>query len=456
MRKTVLLTALVLSGLTGFAQTTKNDDVRYDQYGKKVDRNPLNAEMRNGVLVFETPDQDYKLWYDIRVQTDGQFFFNDELNPNGDGFTIRRARFAVKANLTKNWYGEIDINVSNGALELEDAIIQYNFTNFLNGLTTRVGNFKEQFSMSQTASSRYLNFMERTMVVSAFTPSRHLGWDATYSGSRFLLAGGVFFQEIKDLEMLTFVEDNNKDFGRDQGYSLTGKAVLQPFGDNKDYGIHAAYAISYRTPKTDVAPGEYGMARYSTRSLSSINRKKYLDTDLIPGLDHIVLSNIELAGYYGGLGVQSEIISNKTYRNNGLDPLNMGGFYVQGTYLLFGGKQLYDKAQGEFNQPERGKKWGDVELALRYDYINMNDKDVFGGSAEGYTAGLNFYASRNFKFQINYSYVNHDRYASGKGKLFVGHDVEGNLTKNPSKVVESDGKAGNDYGMLGVRCEIDF
>ncbi len=455
MKKTVLLTALVLSVLTGFAQT-KESDVRYDQYGKKVDRNPLNAEMRNGVLVFETPDQDYKLWYDIRVQTDGQFFFNDELNPNGDGFSIRRARFAVKANLTKNWYGEIDINVSNGALELEDAIIQYNFTNFLKGLTTRVGNFKEQFSMSQTASSRYLNFMERTMVVSAFTPSRHLGWDATYSGSRFLLAGGVFFQEIKDLEMLTFVEDNNKDFGRDQGYSLTGKAVLQPFGDNKDYGIHAAYAISYRTPKTDVAPGEYGMARYSTRSLSSINRKKYLDTDLIPGLDHIVLSNIELAGYYGGLGVQSEIISNKTYRNNGLDPLNMGGFYVQGTYLLFGGKQLYDKAQGEFNQPERGKKWGDVELALRYDYINMNDKDIFGGSAEGYTAGLNFYASRNFKFQINYSYVNHDRYASGKGKLYVGHDVEGNLTKNPSKVVESDGKAGNDYGMLGVRCEIDF
>lgn len=456
MRKTVLLTALALSVLTGFAQTTGNDEVRYDQYGKKVDRNPLNAEMRNGVLVFETPNQDYKLWYDIRVQTDGQFFFNDELNPNGDGFTIHRARFAVKANLSKNWYGEIDINVSNGALELEDAIIQYNFTNFLEGLTTRVGNFKEQFSMSETASSRYLNFMERAMVINTFAPSRHLGWDATYSGSRFLLAGGVFFQEIKDLEMLTFVEDNNKDFGRDQGYSLTGKAVLQPFGDNKDYGIHAAYGFSYRTPKTDVAPGEYGMARYSTRSLSSINRKKNLDTDLITGLDHEVLTNIELAGYYGGLGVQSEIMNNKTYRNNGLDPLDMGGFYVQGTYLLFGGKQLYDKAQGEFNQPERGKKWGDVELALRYDYVNLNDKDVFGGSAEGYTAGLNFYAAKNFKFQINYSYVNHDRYASGKGKLYVGHDIEGNLTKNPAKVVEADGKAGNDYGMLGVRCEIDF
>lgn len=456
MRKVFLISAVVLSTLTSSAQTSQKTEVRYDQYGKKVDRTPLVAEMRNGVLVFETPNQDYKLWYDIRVQTDANFFFNDDMNPIGDGFSIRRARFAVKANLTKNWYGEIDLNVSNGALELEDAILQYNFTNALKGLNSRVGNFKEQFSMSQTSSSRYLNFMERAMVVNTFAPSRHLGWDATYSAKYFLATGGVFFQEIKDLETLTFVEDNNKDFGRDQGYSLTGKFVLQPFGENKDYGIHAAYAYSYRTPKTDVAPGEYGSARYSTRSLSSINRKKYLDTDLIAQMSHEMRSNIEIAGFYKGLGFQSEIINNQTFRNNNLATLNFGGFYAQATYMLFGGKNVYDKAQGEFNQPDKGQKWGDVELTFRYDYIDLNDKDVMGGSAEGYTAGLNFYAARNVKFQLNYSYLNHDRYASGKGKLYVGHDVNGELTKDPTKVADPNGKAGNDYGQLGIRCEIDF
>lgn len=445
--------ALVFATVGANAQTNELNDVRYDQYGKKVDRVPLSAENRNGVLVLESKDQDYKLWYDARVQTDGQFFFNDDLNPIGDGFSIRRARFAVKAQVTPKFYGEIDINVSNGALELEDAYFQYNV---LNGLATRVGNYKEQFSMSQTSSSRYLNFMERAMVIAAFAPSRHLGWDATYSGKYFLAAGGIFFQTIEDAETLTFVQDNNKDYGRDQGYSLTGKLVLQPFGENTKYGVHAAYGYSYRTPKTDVAPGEYGTIRYSTRSLSSINRKKFLDTDLIQDYNHNVLTNIELAGFYKGLGVQSEIMNSKTLRNNGKDALNFGGFYVQGTYMLFGGSQVYDKSQGEFNQPNRGKKWGDVELALRYDYINMNDKDVKGGSAEGYTVGLNFYATRNFKMQVNYSYLNHDRYATGKGKLFVGHDLNGNLTRDPAKVVESNGKAGNDYGSLGIRCEIDF
>ena len=140
-----------------------------------------------------------------------------------------------------------------------------------------------------------------------------------------------------------------------------------------------------------------------------------------------------MAGFYKGLALQSEIINSRTYRKNDKKPLDFGGFYVQASYILFGGKQVYNADEGEFTQPDKGKKWGDIELAVRYDYVNLNDKDVFGGSAEGFTIGLNFYTTRNVKFQLNYSYLNHDRYANGKGKLFVGHDVEGNLTKIPTK-----------------------
>jgi phosphate-selective porin OprO/OprP len=95
-------------------------------------------------------------------------------------------------------------------------------------------------------------------------------------------------------------------------------------------------------------------------------------------------------------------------------------------------------------------------LTLRYDFIDLNDKEIMGGSAEGYTAGINFYAARNVKFQLNYSYLNHDRYANGKGKLNVGYDLNGVLTKDPTKVADPSGKAGHDYGQLGIRCEIDF
>ncbi len=157
-----------------------------------------------------------------------------------------------------------------------------------------------------------------------------------------------------------------------------------------------------------------------------------------------------------GLAIQSEIIRNKTVRTNNLDNLYFGGYYAQVVYMLFGGRQVYDKGDGEFTQPDIGQTWGDIELAFRYDFINLNDKTVYGGSAEAFTAGINLYTSRNVKFQLNFSSINHDRYASGKGKLFVGKDNIGTTVKDPSKVVNANGKAGEDYSQVGVRCEINF
>jgi len=453
--KKIIIIAILLCGMQGvFAQDSAvNEEIRLNQYGKSVKRLPLFAEARDGILVFESKNKEYKLWFDIRVQTDGQLFFGKTMNPIGNGVTIRRARFATKTNFGKNWYGELDLNFSNGVLELEDAYFSYDF---LNNLTTRVGNYKERFSMSETSSSRYLNFMERPMVVTTFAPSRHIGWEADYNGKIFFVAGGIFFQEVKDQETQTYIEDNNKDYGRDQGVSLTGKFVLQPFGDNKVNGLHLSYAYSLRQPKTDVDPAEYGGIRYNTRSLSNINRKKFLDTDVIPYFKRQRITNIEIAAYYKGLAVQSEIINNTTLRTNNLDNLYFGGYYAQAVYMLFGGRQVYNKREGEFTQPDRGKKWGDIELALRYDYVDLNDNTVYGGSAEAYTAGINFYTAKNIKFQLNFSNINHDRYASGKGKLYVGQDITGVLTKDPTKVANTDGKAGEDYNQIGVRCEINF
>jgi phosphate-selective porin OprO/OprP len=79
-----------------------------------------------------------------------------------------------------------------------------------------------------------------------------------------------------------------------------------------------------------------------------------------------------------------------------------------------------------------------------------------GGSANGYTGGITYYANPNVKFMLNCSYINHDRYANGKGTLFVGTDVNGDPTKDYTKVTESGGNAGDDYAFIQGRIEIDF
>jgi phosphate-selective porin OprO and OprP len=430
------------------------DTERYNQYGVKVSRNPLKAEARDGILVFESDDQNYKVWYDVRVQVDGGMFFGDTYNPIGNGTSIRRARFAVKSEFAKGWYAEFDMDISNSELEIKDALVEKFFGD---NFSLRAGNFKEGFSMETTTTSRYLTFIERANAVATFGPSRHIGFDATYSKNLLFATGGVFFQEVGGLEERIFSEDNNKDFGTDEGYSLTGKLVLMPMHKNSDAGLHFGAAGSYRTPKSDSEIA--GALRYSTRSLTSINRKKYMDTDLIGGVDHSTLTGLEFAAYKNQFRLQAEYIASSVHYIDETKPAEkFNGFYVFGSWLLFGGKHTYNTGEAEFTQPRRGKEWGDIELALRYDYLSLNSSmdGVMGGAGEGYTAGLNFHVNNNVKIMLNYAYMNHDRYASGKNKLFVGYDLDGNLTRNPRSVADGMGKAGEDFSMLLLRVEVDF
>jgi phosphate-selective porin OprO/OprP len=301
--------------------------------------------------------------------------------------------------------------------------------------------------------------MERPMAVHNFAPSRHMGIGVNYSKGWLYTSGGVHFQGVDDAEERLFSKDNNKDFGMDEGYSLTGKVVFMPWASDPDKGLHFGAAGSYRTPKTTTEYGYENTIRYSVRSLSSINRKKYIDTDLITKVDYYTLGGLELAGYFKQFRLQSEYIMSNVYRAEDLPVEKFNGFYVFGSMLLFNGGYRYNTSEAEFTQPKRGKSWGDVELAIRYDYLSLNsmgDGKVMGGAGEGYTFGLNYYANNNVKIMLNYAILNHDRYATGKNKLFVGYNASGDLTKNPMSVVAEDGKAGEDFSFLSVRFEVAF
>lgn len=458
MTKKILLLSFALATTLVCSAQMVDTTVRYNQYGVPVGRTPLMAESRDGILVFESANRNYKLWFDVRVQIDGAVFFGvaKDLNPIGNGASIRRARFAIKSQITKNWYGELDNDFANGSYELKDALVRYSG---LRNLEFTLGNFKEDFSMSQTTSSRYLPFMERPMVVQTFAPSRHLGFEVRWQKDWWNLTGGVFFQAIEGAEARAYVEDNNKDYGRSEGMSFTAKAVAMPFYNDLHKGLHLGVAFSYRQPKTDVSPGEWDKARFSTRNSTSINRKKYLDTGLIPDVDHDILYGFELAAYRNSFRFQGEYIANNTYiKNTAADHSTkyFNGWYAQAGYLLFGGMQRYNKSESEFTQPSRGRKWGDIELMLRYDYLNLNSNTVKGGAGENYTFGINYYINQSVKFVLNYQYTNNDRYANGNGKYFIGHTAAGVPTKNPALAVEGKHRAGVDYSMIGMRMEVDF
>ena len=448
------------------AQTQTGDESRLNQYGMEVERIPMVAESRNGIMVFESWDQQTRFWFDIRVQLDGAVFFGtkDWMNPIGNNASIRRARIGIKSQINRHWYGEIDTDFSNGFFELKDAIIQFSTCDW----QFRGGNFKEEFSMEQLTSSRYLPMIERPMVISAFAPSRHLGVDAKYRNKWFYGAGGVFFQEIAGPEEATWVQDANQDLGRSQGVSFTGRLVFNPLWKDLWNGIHIGGAVSHRTPKTSVDPRQLGGFRYDSRNATSINRKKYIDTDRFPGVTrNELLWNVELAGHYRGFRAQAEYIQMNNNIKDGTGVVNgvdfsgikrytFDGWYAMAGMTLFGGEQRYNMGGAKFTQPTRGRSWGDIELLLRYDYLNLNDRNLFGGSGENYTFGVNYYVNDNVKFVLNYQYSQNDRYANGRGRYFSGLTADGVPTADYTQIDAAKGKAGVRIQMLALRMEIDF
>ncbi len=466
-RLSLMMAALFIIGTAAFAQKT---DQAIDQYGNKVGVKELSTTERDGILVFESKDKDFKFWFDSRVQIDfGHYFGAQEwADEIGSGASIRRARFAVKTQINRDWYGEVDMEVGNGSFELKDAIVRYTG---VENWQFSVGSQKPDFSLSRNTSSRYLEFMERPMVVSAFAPSRHLGAFAKYYNKYFFGSASILFQEIEGQETRDFVEDNNKSYGMDEGLSYIGKVVVRPVNE-ADYGLHIGGAVMYDTPKTSDEFGYYGGTRFSCRNATNISRKKYIDTDDIKDTKFNLIATAELAGHYDGLRVESAWLSDWTYMNPGkviLDkPYHFQGWYVEAGYLLCGGKQTYDSGSAKFNRVRNGKHWGDVELGLKYEYLNMNDFEgrttdqaIFGGSAELYGAALNFYLGKNTKIALNYQYVNNDRYANGKGKLYCGvsgYDADRNPigTKDFKAVIDEAGDAGVNYHMLLARFQVAF
>lgn len=499
MKKIIsILVFCVIASTSLFAQVRQEGEL-VDQYGVKVNTEEINTTIQNGILVFKSNDSDYKLWLDARVNLDGAAFFGpgEKLEPIGNGVSVRRARFAVKAQILKNWYGEVDMDMADGAFELKDAIIRYDG---IKNLQIQMGNFKEFLLTQRNTSSRNLTLIERPMMASALTPSRSIGINFKYSIPLIWASAGYFFQEVKGIEELELVQDNNKDMGINPGSSINAKLAIRPI--NKLHsGLAFSGAYSYRTPKSSSSlydyeeeEYEYGF-RYSTRATTSINRKKYLDTNGIPG-ENEQIYNGEILAYHNGFRFEAayqgvtvkvdgdrkqeinDFIADEEYDGDhdeafedsndylAFDNSNKTfyGYYAQASYLLFGGKNRYDAGGHKMTRPTRGKDWGDIELVARYDYLNLNTgfttNDIMGGSASAYTFGINYYINRQVKLMVNYQYTDNDEYANGKkGKWDSGYDSEGEGVKGfkmERRGDEMTDRCGIDFSAVSFRIQIAF
>jgi len=116
----------------------------------------------------------------------------------------------------------------------------------------------------------------------------------------------------------------------------------------------------------------------------------------------------ELAGIYGPwtlaaeyhhVGVDRVALPNGTKEGR----LNFNGWHAQAGYLLTGESRSYDFRRGSLGgvKPSNGNT-GAWELVARYSYVNLINKDVYGGRGQNVTAGVNCYINEHIRVAMNY------------------------------------------------------
>ncbi len=430
------------------------DEAVKNDYGQDVGvRVTLNPESRDGILMFSSTDKRFKYWFDNRVYFDGAAYFGDNTYQNvkheiGNGVNIRRMRFAMKAILWGHWGGEIDFDFGNNAVDIKDAYVRYIGKNW----QVKAGHFREPMSLETMTTSRYITFLERPYAVEQ-APSRHLGIAYKVFTNHLFFEGGLFSSAlVNDL-----MRDQNKSKGTNAGWSLTGRLAWAPIKKDKEV-LHLGVSGSYRTPKLQEIGDPENSFRYGENAETEINRKKYIDTDWVTNCENKTILGLEAAYAFKNFRVQGEYLRSDITRDTDLvpegeDKYGLKGFYVQGSWLINNADYYYNMGDAEFSQIDfRDVYKGAFEVALRYAYMDANTfKDgedipwMPGGSGETYTIGFNYHVNYNVKFMLNYAFVNHDRWADGKGS-FVTDEIE------PLPA----GEAGIDFSTIQARVLIAF
>ncbi len=371
---------------------------------------PLDTEVRNGKLVFQSEDGDFMWWIDSRIQLDGAMYFENK-NPLSNGTYLRRLTFAVKAQLWKDWNAEVDLDFSEAVLDLRDMYIKYTVPDV--NLSFQAGNFKEPFGMERLNSSRLITFLERTAMSNAFPLGRRIGFAARYWEDYGQVTVGIFGHEAG-----TKIDKGTRDEGFSTNIRMSA-APINKMGEN----LHIGLAGSYKVPDA-VADLNPNTIEVKARTETYVFDPKLLHTGDIKDVNYYLRYGAELAGIYGPFYFQTELQGMDVKRWYGKSDVKLYGGYITAAYVLTGETRYYYVEDGEVGTVEQPKsKWGAVEIAARYSILDLNDSEagIFGGQSNQLNVGINYYPNSNIKLQINYSMVNLDQYATSKGK-FIGDD----------------------------------
>jgi phosphate-selective porin OprO and OprP len=391
-----------------------------------------------------------------------------------DGVNVRRARIGVTGKFLGDWNytliydfggssdgfggtgsaGGVPVGfLPGGAVSgLENAYLSYTgFKPFGGTLAIEGGVMDLPWTLDEAMSSNDVPFMERASpgVVARFAADDfRSAFGARWFNDVFWAGGYVTGPTTGSIHSASSVNPPGTTEQLGAVARVAGQAI-----SGKDYSLHLGADAEFL-----IKPPHNLVASTQTLTLSDrpelrIDPTTLISTGAIANVSDAQVYGLEAAGTYGPLFFQGEYYWFNVNRNaaTGLPPfgapsLKFEGGYAEAALVLTGETRKYNPAAASYLGvvPERpfspaGGGWGAWEIAGRVSTINLNDQlgtstGIAGGRQTVYTAGLNWYVSRNVRFLFDY--------------------LHGNVVKQISPT--NPGDAGAKFDAYAMRTQIAF
>ncbi|MGC4251133.1 MAG: porin [Sphingobium sp.] len=310
---------------------------------------------------------------------------------------LRRLRLGGEGQLGGGFGYKLEVELSDNKIDAVDTYISYERGKWL----VTLGNQNQFQSLDELIGDTTGSVMERAAFTDAFGFERRLGLAVQYKSGIVLAQAGIFSDSIDSL-----VNANDGPNGGDENnsYGFDGRIVLAPkFGDTQlHFGLSGHWRDLQRLAENPV--------KYRQRPfLHTVNSYFLSSGDIAATSENHY--GVELAGTHGPLWWAGEGHWLRVRRPGLADPTFFGG-YAEVGYVLTGETRSYKN--GIFGGLKPGNPVGDGsgglgawQVALRYDYLDMNDRDIVGGTQKAYIAALVWTPIEYLRFNLNYAHIDY-------------------------------------------------
>jgi phosphate-selective porin OprO/OprP len=298
---------------------------------------------------------------------------------------FRRAYIGFEGTIPGNFGYRVEADLANSGVELTDVYLTYKPSP---KLTLTLGQHKPFWGLEEMTSDLMTSFMERAAFNSAFGFERRLGLSAAYAGKDLLVQGGVFSDNVADLN----ADANNS-------YSLDGRVVFMPRLAGGQ--LHLGGSIHLR----DFGDAQVS-TRYRARPFVHTTDIRLINTGTIGSTGEMSYGAelAYIAGRFHATGESHWI----TARRPGLaDPI-FGGGYAEVGYLLTGDTTAYKGGAYDRIRPKNPLNKGEigaVQLNARYDWLDLNDAGIIGGRQQIAAVSMLWIPTDYVRFILNYGHL---------------------------------------------------